>query len=111
MPCLKTEIRALLPEPRLAWGEPLATPGIRRRRALPVAIFGVPLDNVTIIETLRWIEQLLRWYYDPMYDYQLKQKQQRIIARGSISEIRQFLGAPGAGERTTGRLGAHRDVC
>ncbi|MCZ6712135.1 MAG: tRNA 2-selenouridine(34) synthase MnmH [Gammaproteobacteria bacterium] len=39
----------------------------------------------------RWIEQLLIWYYDPMYDYQLDQKQQRVIARGGIDEVREFL--------------------
>jgi tRNA 2-selenouridine synthase len=39
----------------------------------------------------RWIEQLLTWYYDPMYDYQLDQKQQRVIARGGIDEVREFL--------------------
>ena len=39
----------------------------------------------------RWIEQLLTWYYDPMYDYQLDQKQQRVIARGDIDEVREFL--------------------
>lgn len=29
-----------------------------------------------------WIEALLRDYYDPMYDYQLNQKQGRILVRG-----------------------------
>lgn len=29
-----------------------------------------------------WIESLLTQYYDPMYDYQLKQKEGRVIARG-----------------------------
>jgi tRNA 2-selenouridine synthase len=39
----------------------------------------------------RWIEQLLSWYYDPMYDYQLEQKQQRIMARGDAESVREFL--------------------
>jgi len=52
----------------------------------------------------RWIEQLLRWYYDPMYDYQLEQKQQRIIARGSIGEIRQFLAGLGNGQHAAPAL-------
>jgi len=39
----------------------------------------------------RWIEQLLTWYYDPMYDYQLEQKQRRVIARGDADEVREFL--------------------
>ena len=34
-----------------------------------------------------WIERLLIWYYDPMYDYQLQQKQQRVIARGDANTI------------------------
>ncbi len=38
-----------------------------------------------------WIEQLLVWYYDPMYDHQLAQKQMRVIARGSPDEVRDFL--------------------
>ena len=39
----------------------------------------------------RWIEQLLSWYYDPMYDYQLEQKQDRIMARGDADEVRAYL--------------------
>jgi len=39
----------------------------------------------------RWIEQLLSWYYDPMYDYQLEQKQDRIVARGDADEVRAYL--------------------
>ena len=34
-----------------------------------------------------WIEKLLKHYYDPMYDYQLDRKQQRIIFRGSRDEF------------------------
>lgn len=34
-----------------------------------------------------FIEYLLLEYYDPMYDYQLSRKQQRIIARGSADEL------------------------
>ena len=35
----------------------------------------------------RWIETLLRDYYDPMYDYQLSKKQQPIIFSGTRAEI------------------------
>ena len=40
-------------------------------------------------ETLhrKWIESLLREYYDPMYDYQLSKKSQTIIFTGPRSEI------------------------
>ncbi|WP_448216558.1 tRNA 2-selenouridine(34) synthase MnmH [Endozoicomonas sp. 2B-B] len=34
------------------------------------------------------IEQLLVGYYDPMYEYQLEQKQERILFRGNRDEIR-----------------------
>ena len=35
-----------------------------------------------------WIRVLLTDYYDPMYDYQLDQKQARILVRGSAEELR-----------------------
>ncbi len=36
---------------------------------------------------LTWIAQLLEWYYDPMYDHQLKPKTDRIVARGAPDEL------------------------
>ena len=39
----------------------------------------------------RWIERLLTWYYDPMYDYQLEQKQARIRFAGPADAVRSFL--------------------
>ena len=39
----------------------------------------------------QWIEVLLRDYYDPMYDYQLKSKQRHIVFRGNFSEVLEFL--------------------
>ncbi len=39
----------------------------------------------------RWIEGLLQWYYDPMYDYQLKRKDQRVIFRGNRASVRDYL--------------------
>lgn len=41
----------------------------------------------------RWIALLLAWYYDPMYDYQLKAKQERIVFRGERSAVAGFLAA------------------
>lgn len=35
-----------------------------------------------------WIRVLLTEYYDPMYDYQLGQKQARILVRGSAEELK-----------------------
>ena len=39
----------------------------------------------------RWIERLLRYYYDPMYDYQLKGKMDRVVVRGGVDEIAAYL--------------------
>ncbi len=38
-----------------------------------------------------WIEALLRDYYDPMYDYQIEKKRDRVIFRGSSDEVREYL--------------------
>jgi len=38
-----------------------------------------------------WIELLLTQYYDPMYDYQLSQKEGRIIARGDRESLKKFM--------------------
>jgi len=38
-----------------------------------------------------WIEVLLRDYYDPMYDYQLKSKQRHIVFRGNSTQVLEFL--------------------
>ena len=38
-----------------------------------------------------WIEPLLRDYYDPMYDYQLKDRLDRVVFRGPTAEVREFL--------------------
>ncbi|MDC0662209.1 tRNA 2-selenouridine(34) synthase MnmH [Marinobacter sp. SS21] len=34
-----------------------------------------------------WIEALLTDYYDPMYDYQLSQKEGRVVVRGSADDL------------------------
>ncbi len=41
----------------------------------------------------RWIEMLLEWYYDPMYDYQLQAKQSRIRFRGDRETVTAYLQA------------------
>ena len=38
-----------------------------------------------------WIRPMLELYYDPMYDYQLNKKAERIVFRGSASEVRDYL--------------------
>jgi tRNA 2-selenouridine synthase len=38
-----------------------------------------------------WIEYLLREYYDPMYDYQIEKRSQRVRFRGNASEIKEYI--------------------
>ena len=38
-----------------------------------------------------WILFLLQRYYDPMYDYQLSLKSQRVVIRGNATELKQWL--------------------
>ena len=46
-----------------------------------------------------WIEELLRNYYDPMYEYQLQKKSSRIVFRGDREETRRWIQSLN-GERT-----------
>jgi len=53
-----------------------------------------------------WIETLLKDYYDPMYQYQLAQKTDRVLFQGPAEQVLAFLresretGAIGSGEKT-----------
>ncbi|MYE12909.1 MAG: tRNA 2-selenouridine(34) synthase MnmH [Gammaproteobacteria bacterium] len=38
-----------------------------------------------------WIALLLDWYYDPMYDYQLAQKAERVAFRGVRADVTEYL--------------------
>jgi tRNA 2-selenouridine synthase len=38
-----------------------------------------------------WVEVLLREYYDPMYDYQLEKKRNKIVFQGNTAEVRDYL--------------------
>ncbi len=38
-----------------------------------------------------WIQKLLNWYYDPMYDFQLARKHDRVILTGDCSTISDYL--------------------
>lgn len=40
-----------------------------------------------------WIEQLLRDYYDPMYDYQISNKSEAIAFKGNAAEVLDYLRA------------------
>ena len=39
----------------------------------------------------RWIEELLRFYYDPMYDFQLERDRRTVIFKGSPLAVRDYL--------------------
>ena len=47
--------------------------------------------NEDLNDYLPLIESLLVDYYDPMYNYQIEQKKQRIIFRGNYEEITSYL--------------------
>lgn len=40
---------------------------------------------------LDWIASLFNWYYDPMYEYQLNGKLDRVVFRGEVSAVRDYL--------------------
>jgi len=40
---------------------------------------------------LNWLSPLLEWYYDPMYEYQLECKADRIVYRGNWQECEEYL--------------------
>jgi len=42
-------------------------------------------------EHRRWIRELLEGYYDPMYDYQIERKSDRIVFRGDAEAIIEYL--------------------
>lgn len=48
-----------------------------------------------------WIRRLLGDYYDPMYDYQLSKRQERVIFRGDRAAVRDYLASSSPG--TPGR--------
>ena len=45
-------------------------------------------DDVSAHES--WIVQLLRQYYDPMYEYQLQKKKERIVFSGDYQQVLQW---------------------
>ena len=47
-----------------------------------------------------WIRRLLEYYYDPMYDYQLAGKKDRVVMRGNPREVADYLSR--AAERAAG---------
>lgn len=65
--------------------------GLRHQQVTDAVSEGFANDNHE-----PWIERLLTWYYDPMYDYQLARKQERVVARGDAAALNAYLdGASG----------------
>ena len=56
-------------------------------RAMLVAALKRQEQHADLALHQRWIEALLRRYYDPMYDYQLAKKASRVVYRGTRSEV------------------------
>ncbi len=63
--------------------------GTRYRELLDLMKSG--FDNGNQESHLRWIKLLLTGYYDPMYDYQLGRKHERIVYRGSMNAVSEYL--------------------
>jgi tRNA 2-selenouridine synthase len=51
-------------------------------------IEGAFVDNRSHFD---WVESLMQNYYDPMYDYQLKNKAARIVFQGPFGDVQQYL--------------------
>lgn len=43
-----------------------------------------------------WVERLLVWYYDPMYDHQLAAKTARVVVSGGWAEVEGYLRSAGS---------------
>lgn len=73
--------------------------GVRHReiRALMTAAFeaGEPVAHAELHR--RWIRRLLGDYYDPLYDYQLAGKADRVVWRGARREVADYLARIGEG--------------
>jgi len=57
------------------------------RHAAVRAEIEVAFDGRDDAAHLSWIEHLLEWYYDPMYDHQLAGKADRIVERGAKDTV------------------------
>lgn len=49
------------------------------------------VDSGNSIDHKAWIHDLLVGYYDPMYDYQLSRKSDRVVFRGDQEAVKEFL--------------------
>ena len=65
--------------------------GLRHARMRELVEAAFDHDPANATPHLVWIEQLLEWYYDPMYDHQLTAKQGRIVRTGDRAAISAYL--------------------
>ena len=49
------------------------------------------IQNGSFLRYKEWVEYLLRYYYDPMYDYQIQKRSRRVLFRGDASQMELFL--------------------
>ncbi len=63
--------------------------GVRYREI--AALMAQAFDTASASRHRQWIAWLLEYYYDPMYDYQLKRKAGRVAMRGDVSEVTAYL--------------------
>ncbi len=61
-------------------------------RALMLDALNAPPGHDDLSRHKQWIARLLQDYYDPMYDYQLSKKAQRIVFRGDWQAVQAFIG-------------------
>lgn len=69
-----------------------------REKRVSAALNMALAHQETTGETIKhraWIEILLREYYDPMYDYQLKKKTNKRVFEGTHADVRKYLLAQG----------------
>lgn len=63
--------------------------GVRFQKLQKVMQQALQKDSEHLHKT--WIADLLEYYYDPMYDYQIEQKKELMLSSGNKEEIREFL--------------------
>ena len=64
---------------------------LKRVTSLLQAAYDDQLATNDLSAHKKWVEVLLLEYYDPMYDYQLKEKQKKIVFRGGEDDVKDYL--------------------
>ncbi len=90
------------PDPLQAWREDIQNAMARIQKRLGGlryqtvtaafdSAFQEQLHNGSLEAHKVWVEYLLREYYDPMYDYQIQKRSDRILFRGDYTEVLDYL--------------------